>query len=53
MIEHDCMLSSRVLETRTTVDGTYRRRRECLTCSTRFTTYEICEFELNLEDITA
>lgn len=38
--------TTRVLETRTTPDGKVRRRRECLLCRERFTTYEVVELSL-------
>lgn len=36
-------IESKVIDTRPTDDGTIRRRRECLDCGKRFTTYEIIE----------
>ena len=36
-------LESKVIDTRPTEDGTIRRRRECLKCGKRFTTYEQIE----------
>lgn len=36
-------LESKVIDTRPTEDGTIRRRRECLSCAKRFTTYEQIE----------
>lgn len=38
--------ATRVLETRSTPDGKVRRRRECLSCRERFTTYEAVELLL-------
>ena len=43
--EHD---ETKVLETRETEDGVTRRRRECLKCNKRFTTYE----QIELTEIT-
>ena len=34
---------SKVVDSRPTPDGSIRRRRECLTCKKRFTTYEVVE----------
>ena len=34
---------SRVVDSRPTEDGAIRRRRECLNCAKRFTTYEVIE----------
>ena len=34
---------SKVVDSRPTPDGSIRRRRECLTCKKRFTTYEVIE----------
>ena len=42
-------LDDKVVDSRTTDDGTaVRRRRECLDCSTRFTTFERLEETLQL-----
>ena len=34
---------SKVIDSRPTDEGSIRRRRECLSCQYRFTTYEVCE----------
>lgn len=36
-------LDSKVVDSRPTPDGSIRRRRECLVCKKRFTTYEVVE----------
>lgn len=36
-------LDSKVVDSRPTPDGSIRRRRECLSCKKRFTTYEVVE----------
>ena len=36
-------LDSKVVDSRPTPDGSIRRRRECLACKKRFTTYEVIE----------
>ena len=38
----DCT-DSKVVDSRPTPDGSIRRRRECLSCKKRFTTYEVVE----------
>jgi len=37
---------TRVIDSRLTPDGKVRRRRECVSCKERFTTYEIAELNL-------
>ena len=42
----------KVVDKRSSVDGTNRRRRECEDCGARFTTYETVELENNYNKIT-
>jgi len=43
-----CSKETKVLESRL-IDNSVRRRRECLDCTNRFTTYEKAEFQLSVK----
>lgn len=45
-----CGCDSKVIDSRTTLNRYLRRRRECLNCGTRFTTYEAYEKDIKIKD---